>query len=186
MVQQNSLDSLFGSVGANTVAGLGGLNTGLQSANSGNCLLHLAAVLHVGGSQQQSVSFQPAQLLQVRQALAQQQATQFAAQQAGIQKRIKAGATTQVAELVKIEKDKQKQKRTQDTKATKPDEDDTTSRGSAGGRSQGARKRKAIAEANDEKAKVEKERDELREDLDILEAHLGTGTRQLDSEDGTR
>ena len=37
---------------------------------------------------------------------------------------------------------------------------------------------------------MEKERDELREALDILEAHLeahlGTGTRQYDSEDGTR
>ena len=32
---------------------------------------------------------------------------------------------------------------------------------------------------------MEKERDELREALDILEAHLGTGTRQYDSEDGT-
>ena len=32
---------------------------------------------------------------------------------------------------------------------------------------------------------MEKERDELREALDILEAHLGTGTRQCDSEDGT-
>ena len=33
---------------------------------------------------------------------------------------------------------------------------------------------------------MEKERDELREALDILEAHLGTGTRQYDSEDGTQ
>ena len=32
---------------------------------------------------------------------------------------------------------------------------------------------------------MEKERDELREALDILEAHLGTGTRPYDSEDGT-
>ena len=44
--------------------------------------------------------------------------------------------------------------------ATKQGEDDTTSRGSAGGRSQGARKRKPIADANAEKAKVEKERPE--------------------------
>ena len=65
-------------------------------------------------------------------------------------------------------------------------EDDTTLRGSAGGRSQGARKQKAIADANAEKAKVEKERDELREALNILEAQLGTGTRQYDSEDGIR
>ena len=33
---------------------------------------------------------------------------------------------------------------------------------------------------------MEKECDELREALDILEAHLGTGTRPYDSEDGTR
>ena len=32
---------------------------------------------------------------------------------------------------------------------------------------------------------MEKARDELREALDILEAQLGTGTRQYDSEDGT-
>ena len=89
---------------------------------------------------------------------------------------------------MKIEKEQLKQKSTQETNATKHDEDATTSRGSVGGRSQGARKRKAIAEANAEKAKVEKERDELscREALNILEAHLGTGTRQYDSEDGTR
>ena len=68
-------------------------------------------------------------------------------------------------------------KSAQDTNATKHDEDDTTSRGSAGGRSQGARKRKAIAEANAENAKVEKERDELREALNLLKAQLGTGTR---------
>ena len=47
-------------------------------------------------------------------------------------------------------------------------------------------KRKAIAEANAEKAKAENERDELREALNILEAHLGIGTRPYDSEDGTR
>ena len=72
-----------------------------------------------------------------------------------------------------------------DANATKQDEDDTTSRGSASGRSQGARERKAIAEASAEKAKVEKGRDELRAALDLLEAHLGTGTRPYDSEDGT-
>ena len=173
VVQHKSLDSLFGPVGTSTMAGLGGLNTGLQSANSGNDLLQLAALL--GGSQQQSVLFQPAQLLQVRQALAQQQATQVAAQQSKVQKRFEAEATTRAAELVKIEKEKQKQKSAQDTNTTKPDEDDTASRGSANGRSQGARKLKAVAEAAAEKAKVEKERDELREALDILEAHLGTG-----------
>ena len=76
---------------------------------------------------QKSVSFQPAQLLQVRQALAQQQATQVAGQQAETQKRIEAEATTRAAGLVKIEKEKQKQKSAQDTNATKPDEDDTDS-----------------------------------------------------------
>ena len=33
---------------------------------------------------------------------------------------------------------------------------------------------------------MEQERDELREALDILEAHLGTRTSQYDSEDGTQ
>ena len=64
MVQQNSLDSLFGSMGTNSNAmtGLGGLGgVSLQSANSGNDLFQLAALL--GGSQQQNVTFQPAQLL---------------------------------------------------------------------------------------------------------------------------
>ena len=75
----------------------------------------------------------------------------------------------------------------QDTNAAKQGEDDdTTSRGSANGRSQGARKRKVIAEAHDERQEVEKERGELREALDIIEAHLGTCTRQCDSENGTR
>ena len=70
MTHQNPLDSLFGSVRTNIMAGLGGLNTGLQSANSGNDLLQLAILLR--GLQQQSVLFQPARLLQVQQALAQQ------------------------------------------------------------------------------------------------------------------
>ena len=110
MVQQNPLDSLFGSVGTNAMTGLSGLGgAGLQSVNSGNSLLQLAALL--GGSQQQNVTFQPAQLLQVRQALAQQQATQAVAHHAEIQKRIEAEATKRAAELVKIEHDKQKQKK---------------------------------------------------------------------------
>ena len=188
MVQQNPLDSLFGSMGTNAMTGLGGLGgASFQSANSGNDLLQLAALL--GGSQQQHVTFQPAQLLQVRQALAQQQATQVAAQQAEMQKRIEAEATPRAAELVKVEHEKQEtqeQKKTQDANATKQDEDDTTWRGSANGRSQGARKRKAIAEANAAKQKVEKDRDELREALETLEEHLGTGTRPYDSQDGTR
>ena len=96
-------------MGTDTVAGLGRLSTGLQAANSGNDLHQLTALL--GGSQQQSVTFQPAQLLQVRQALAQQQATQVAAHQVEIQKRIETEATTRAAELVKIEHANQKQKK---------------------------------------------------------------------------
>ena len=44
--------------------------------------MQLAALL--GGSQEQSVMFQPAQLLHARQALAQQQATVVASQQAEV------------------------------------------------------------------------------------------------------
>ena len=107
MAQQSPLDPLSGSMGTNAMEGSGGLNgASLQSANSGNDLLQLAALL--GGSQQQNVTFQPTQLLQVtvRPALAQQQATQAAAQQPDIQKRIEAEATTRAAELVKNEQDK--------------------------------------------------------------------------------
>ena len=55
MAQQNPLDSLFGSVGTNVnpLAGITGLNTSLQSANDGNVLFQLAALL---GGQHQSVS----------------------------------------------------------------------------------------------------------------------------------
>ena len=60
------------------------------------------------------------------------------------------------------------------TRQQKQDEDDTTSRGSANERSQGARKRKAIADTNAKKQKVEKERGELREALETLEEHLGS------------
>ena len=69
MVQQNPLDLLFRSIGTSAMAGLGGLSgASLQSSNSGNDLIQLAALL--GGSQQQNVTFQPAQLLQVQHALA--------------------------------------------------------------------------------------------------------------------
>ena len=51
---------------------------------------------------------------------------------------------------------------------------------------QGARKRKAIADANAENVNAEKERDEFKEALDVLEEQLGTWTQQHDSEDGTR
>ena len=72
-----------------------------------------------------------------------------------IQKRIEADATKRAQELVQVEKDKQKQKSAHDANATKRVEDDTTSRGSVGGHPQGARKRKAIAKADAEKAKAE-------------------------------
>ena len=88
---------------------------------------------------------------------------------------------------MKVEHETQKQKKTQDANVMKKDEDGATSRGSANGRPQGARERKSITEASAEKQqKVEKERDELREALETLEAHLGTGTRPYGSEDGTR
>ena len=108
MVQQNPLGSLFGSIVTNAMAGLSGLGAAsLQSENSGNDLLPLAALL--GGSQQQNVTFQPAQLLQIR--LQQQQATQVAAPQEEITKRIEAAATTRSAERLKIEHENQKQKK---------------------------------------------------------------------------
>ena len=106
VAQQTPLNSRSGSVGTDPLAGITDLNTGLQSVSGGNNLLQLAALL--GGSRQQYVSFQPAQLLQVRQALAQQQDTQVAAQQAEIQKRIEAEAMKRAGELVKTEKETEK------------------------------------------------------------------------------
>ena len=111
MVQQNPLDSPFGSVWTNAMTGLSGLGgASLQSANSGNDLLQLAALL--GGSRgltaaecDFSACSAPASTP------AQQQATQAAAQQAEMQKRIEADATKRAAELVKIEHDKKKQKK---------------------------------------------------------------------------
>ena len=56
MVQQNPLDSLFGSVGTNTMAGLRGLNgASLQPAGSGNDFVQHAALPR--GSQQHTVTF---------------------------------------------------------------------------------------------------------------------------------
>ena len=66
MAQQNPLDSLFGSAGTNPLAGIAGL-----IRLGGNNVMQLAAFL---GGPQQSDMFQHAQLLQVRQALVQQQA----------------------------------------------------------------------------------------------------------------
>ena len=71
-----------------------------------------------------------------------------------------------------------------DRNATKQDEDDATSRGSANGRPQGARKCKDITEAGAERREVEKGRGELIAALGISEGHLGTGTRSYGSEDG--
>ena len=88
------------------LAGVSGLNTGLPTANSGTDILQRAAQSLLAGSQQQSVSFQPAQLLQVRQALAQQQAAQVAANQAALMKRIETEAQNRAEELVKVAKEK--------------------------------------------------------------------------------
>ena len=143
MTQQNPLDSLFGSAGTNPLDGIAGLNTAfnrlLVGTISCSSLLSLG-VCKLQQSLSRSVMFQPAQLLQVRQALAQQQATVVAAQQAEVHKRIEAETTKRAGELVKIEREKQKQKSDQvlEENATKQVGDDTTSRGSiwAGGRSQ--------------------------------------------------
>ena len=52
MVQQNPLGSLFGSIGTNTVAGLGGLGgASTQPANSGNDLLRIQLAALLGSSQ---------------------------------------------------------------------------------------------------------------------------------------
>ena len=50
-----------------------------------------------------------------------------------------------------------------------------------GGHSHSARKRKVVADANAEKAKMEKEHDDVREALDILKEQLGTGTARASS-----
>ena len=78
-------------------------------------------VLCLEAMQQQSVTFQHAQLLQVRQAPAQQQAAQVATQQAELQKRSEDDATKRAQELslVQGETDKQKQKSAHDANATK-------------------------------------------------------------------
>ena len=68
VAHQTPLGSFFGSGGTSPLAGIAGLNKSLQPANGGYDLMQLAALL--GGSQQQPATFQPAQLMQVRQALA--------------------------------------------------------------------------------------------------------------------
>ena len=98
------------------------MNTGLTTANSGIDILQLAALL--GGSQQQSGSFQAAQLLQVRQALAQQQAAQVAANQATLTKRIEEEAQQKVEVLVNAEKCKRKKATRDKTTNNKPLDDD--------------------------------------------------------------
>ena len=106
--------------------GLGGLNTGLKSADSGDDPLQLAASL--GGLQQQSATFQPASCSAPAGTAGACTATCnaghgiAAAQQAEIQRRIEAEATARAAALVGNEKEKQKQKSAQDTNATKQDE----------------------------------------------------------------
>ena len=76
MTGQTPLDLPFGSGPTNPLAGIAGLNTGLRSAHGGNNPMQLDALR--GSSQHQSVMLQPGQLLQVRQARAQQQATAVA------------------------------------------------------------------------------------------------------------
>ena len=115
-VHQNPLDSRFGSVGMDTVAGLSGLNMSLQSVNSGNDLLQLAALL--GGSQQQSVTSQRL----TDSACSAPASTTCACTTTGNAGRGTASrntetnrdrryytSSTRAAELVKIEKEKQKQ-----------------------------------------------------------------------------
>ena len=113
-------------------------------------------------------------------------AVQNVANQAALTKRIEAAAQKKSDELVKAEKEKSEKATRDKTTNDKLLDDDTASRGSAGGRSQGARQRKTIAEANPGKAQTERERDELREALEIMEGQFGSGTRPYDSEDGTR
>ena len=90
LAQPSSLNSVLGSTGLNPLAGGTGANAALSTANSKTGILQLATFL--GGSQQQSVTFQPAQLLQVRQALAQQHDAQVTATQAALAKPIEAAA----------------------------------------------------------------------------------------------
>ena len=137
MAQQNPLDSLFGSAGTNTLAGLGGLNTGLG--------LHSANGCHWW---QRSPSaccttwrFATAACLVSSCACSAPAGTTGACTTTGNAGRSttsrnpetnrgsKAEATKRAEELVKVEKENQKQKSAQDTNATKPDEDDTTSQG---------------------------------------------------------
>ena len=138
LTQPSSLYSFFGSTGVNSLAGGTGLNTSLSTANSGTDILQIAALR--GGWQHQSVSFQPAQLRQVRQALAQLHVAQVTANQAALAKLIEAGAQMKADEPVKAEEEKG-EKGTRDTTTNdKPLDDDTAPRGPAGGQSQGARK----------------------------------------------
>ena len=108
MMQQNPLDSLFGAMGTNAITGLGGLNdASLQSTNSASS----NSRPYSGAHSSRMLLFNLLRFLQVRQALAQQHATQVAAHQSGIQKEVEAEATARAAELVKIEHEKQKQKK---------------------------------------------------------------------------
>ena len=116
MAHETPLGSLFGFGGTNPLAGIAGLNTRLQLANGGHDLMQPAVLL--GSLQHQPVLFQPAQFLQMRHALAQQQATVVAAQHADIQNRIEAEAAKRAGELVKIEKEKSRKTGGGDANAT--------------------------------------------------------------------
>ena len=164
-----------------------GSNTGLPTANSGADLLQIAAIL--GGSQHQSGTFQPDQLLQVEAGTCTSACRRTGCCESScIGEKIEAAAPKKAKELVKAEKAKSEKVTLAKATNVKPLDDDShdTLRGSAGGRSQGARKRKTTAEANAGNAQTERERDEPRESLMILEDRLGSGTRSYDTEAGTR
>ena len=89
---------------ANPLPGIIGLHTGLQSATEW-CRWSLPACCSAWRPTP-VCHFRPAQLLQVQQALAQQQAAQAATQQADIQKRTEAEATKLALEQWNLHKEK--------------------------------------------------------------------------------
>ena len=136
----------------------------------------LAALL--GGTQQQSVKFQPAQLLQVQQALAHMQQSQVAEQQAALRKRIDEEAQKKADALVEAQRKAQvapaevKNKNEQTTQENGDKDDVMASQVSGGGRSQGAKRRRALrlTKSAKEHAKeaAEQERDELQGVLNLI------------------
>ena len=123
----------------------------------------------------------------MRQALAQQHATQVAANQAELTKRIEAEAQKRVEELVKAGKGTKLVRKPPVTRVPMANPLTTTQRH---GDQREAGHRELETERRSlnptEKAQAERERDDLREALEILEENFGSGTRPYDSEDGTR